>query len=95
MRHTIVKPHLGRNKKNMHIAPVTRLMVECSVRICSALGFTCDAVEACASNKRHTLPRNLCTPSTLRVLHTFVSRRGPMNISYSRSESAPDLRWRK
>mmetsp|Transcript_31713 Transcript_31713/g.68639 ORF Transcript_31713/g.68639 Transcript_31713/m.68639 type:complete len:200 (-) Transcript_31713:134-733(-) len=41
------------------------------------------------SRKRHTLARNLYTPSTLRVLHTLVSLNGPMNISYRRSESAP------
>ena len=70
-------------------------MVACSVRICSALGAASDTdapAPACASNSRHARPRKRCTPSTLRVLHTLVSRSGPINISYRRSESAPASR---
>eukprot|EP00982_Pelagococcus_subviridis_P002037 15753-Pelagococcus_subviridis.AAC.2 len=57
------------------------------------ISFSCassaDSSEMSPSNSRCARARNREHPSTPFVCHTLVSRRGPMNISYRRSESAP------
>mmetsp|Transcript_14672 Transcript_14672/g.62953 ORF Transcript_14672/g.62953 Transcript_14672/m.62953 type:complete len:258 (-) Transcript_14672:1835-2608(-) len=55
---------------------------------CSSEGSA--SVIFAGSNRRYARARNREHPSTPLVCHTFVSRSGPMNISYRRSESAPN-----
>mmetsp|Transcript_21063 Transcript_21063/g.63392 ORF Transcript_21063/g.63392 Transcript_21063/m.63392 type:complete len:219 (-) Transcript_21063:2255-2911(-) len=69
------------------VSSVTRLMVLWTARSWSGEGLASGSVPP--SNRRQARPRKRYTPSTPLVLHTLVSLRGPMNISYSRRESAP------
>mmetsp|Transcript_10543 Transcript_10543/g.30015 ORF Transcript_10543/g.30015 Transcript_10543/m.30015 type:complete len:207 (+) Transcript_10543:667-1287(+) len=61
----------------------------------AAVTFICSVVASTSSTpsdrRRQARARKRWTPSTPLVFQTFVSRRGPMNISYNRRESAPYL----
>ena len=61
------------------VSVVTRRKHSCSAFICSRVGSAPESGAAVKS--RHVRERNRETPSTPRVLHTLVSRSGPMNIS--------------
>ena len=78
---------------------VTCLIVLCSVRFCSrvaatfctdSFSFSSSALSSTIS--RHARSRKPRTPTTPAVLQGFTASSGPMNISNSRSESAPNSR---
>ncbi len=75
---------------------VTAWMVLCSTRFCPAVGWasTTAAFSVVISARsstiiRQTRSRKPRTPLTPVMLQGLTASSGPMNISYSRSESAP------
>ncbi|MNN43665.1 hypothetical protein D3C81_1579130 [compost metagenome] len=80
-------------KRSASKSSVTFLIVLCHVRLKSSLP-PCSTILSFSlpfspTNRRHTRDKKRCVPSTPLAFHGLVASSGPMNISYTRSVSAP------
>src|SRR5690606_25221992 len=73
------------------ISSSTFLMILCKALYSALLGSSSDTWKfpSASWNKRHTLRKNLYTPSIPFVFQGFACSKGPKNISYRRRVSAP------
>src|SRR5690606_6665274 len=71
----------------------TFLMILCNALYSALVGSSSDTLKfpSASWNKRHTLRKNLYTPSIPFVFQGFACSNGPKNISYKRNVSAPKL----
>mmetsp|Transcript_13574 Transcript_13574/g.49358 ORF Transcript_13574/g.49358 Transcript_13574/m.49358 type:complete len:271 (+) Transcript_13574:666-1478(+) len=72
---------------NSSVSVVTLLMHMLRALSCSFVGSVSTTPSPIVL---HTRAKKRCTPSIARVDHVLVSLSGPINISYKRSESAPN-----
>src|SRR5690606_5883097 len=73
------------------ISSSTFLMILCNALYSVFVGSSSDTLKfpSASWNKRHTLRKNLYTPSIPFVFQGFDCSKGPKNISYRRKVSAP------
>src|SRR5690606_9942520 len=73
------------------ISSSTFLMILCKALYSALLGSSSETwkLPSASWNKRHSLRRNLYTPSIPLVFQGFACSNGPKNISYKRKVSAP------